>query len=65
MTMKTQLKTYGMQQKQFQEGSLQQYNPTSGNKENIKQTPNFTPKATGKSRRRKNKISRRKGIIKI
>ena len=33
-----QLKTYGMQQKQFSEGSLQQYNPTSRNKKNIKQT---------------------------
>ena len=30
-----QLKTYGMQQKQFSEGSLQQYNPTSRNKKNI------------------------------
>ena len=31
MTMKTrQLKTYGMQQKQSQEGSLEQCNPTSG-----------------------------------
>ena len=36
MIMKTQqLKTYGMDQKQFQEGSLEQYNPTSRNKENI------------------------------
>jgi len=36
MTMKTwQLKTYGMQPKQFSEGSLQQYNPTSRNKKNI------------------------------
>ena len=33
MTVKTQkLKTYKMQQKQFQEGSSQQYNPTSRNK---------------------------------
>ena len=37
MTMKTQqLKTYGMQQKQFYEGSLDQYNPNSRNKKNIK-----------------------------
>ena len=32
------------------EGSLQQYNPTSRNKENIEQTTNFTPKTTGKRR---------------
>ena len=49
--MKTQLKTYGMQQKQFQEGSLQQYNPTSRNKKIIRQ-PNFIPKTTGKRRRK-------------
>ena len=37
MTMKTKwLKTYGMQQKQFQEESLWQYNPTSKNKKNLK-----------------------------
>ena len=30
------LKTYGMQQKQFFEGSSEQYNPTSRNKKNIK-----------------------------
>ena len=36
MTMKTQqLKTYGMQQKQFSEGNLQQYNPISRKKKNI------------------------------
>ena len=29
MTMKTQLKTYQVQQKQFYEGILEQYNPTS------------------------------------
>ena len=39
MTMRTQqLNTYGMQQKQFLEGSLWQYNPTTRNKENIEQT---------------------------
>ena len=48
MMMKTQLKTYGMQQKQFLKGNLQQYNPTTRNKKNIKQKPNFTPKTTGK-----------------
>ena len=37
MTMKTKwLKTYGMQQKQFQEESLWQYNPNSRNKKNLK-----------------------------
>ena len=51
MAVKTQqLKIYGMQQKQFEEGSLQQYNPTSRNKKNIKQ-PNFPPKTTRKRRR--------------
>ena len=29
-------KTYGMQQKQFLEGSLLQYNPTSRNKKHLK-----------------------------
>ena len=42
MKMKTQLsKTYEMHQKQFQEGSLQEYNLTSGNKKNLKQ-PDLT-----------------------
>ena len=37
MTVKTKWpKTYGMQQKQFQEENLWQYNPTSRNKKNIK-----------------------------
>ena len=36
-----------MQQKQFQEGNLQQYNPTLRNKTSNRQ-PNFTPKTTGK-----------------
>ena len=35
MTMKTgKLKSYEMQQKQFQEGNLEQYNPTWRNKKN-------------------------------
>ena len=55
MTMKTQLKTYGMQQKQFEQGSLQQYNPISGNKKNIRQ-PNITPKTTGKRTKNKPKL---------
>ena len=46
-----------MRQKQFQESSLQQYKPTSGNKKNLKQ-PNLTPKGTGK-RKTKPKVSRR------
>ena len=63
MIMKTrQLKTYGMHQKQFYEGSLQQYNLTSGNKKTLNRQPNFTPKA--KEKRRK-KIMGRKEIIKI
>ena len=54
MTMRTrQLKTYGMHQKQFYEGSLQQYNLTSGNKKTLNRQPNFTPKAKEK-RRKKN-----------
>ena len=37
MKMKAQWsKTYGMQKKQFQEGSLEQYNLTSRNKKNLK-----------------------------
>ena len=53
MTTKIQLSTtYGMQQKWFQQGSLQKYKSSSGNKKNLKQ-PNFTTKATRE--RRKNK----------
>ena len=37
-----------MQQKQFLEGSLQQYNPTSKKRKVSNRQPNFTPKATGK-----------------
>ena len=54
MTMKTQqLKTYGMQQKQSYEGSLQQYNPTSRKTSN--RQLNFTSKTTGKRRTKKKK----------
>ena len=42
-----------MQQKQFQEGNLQQYNPTSRNKKNINEQPNFTPKTNRKRRTKK------------
>ena len=65
MTMKTQLKTYGMQQKQFLEGSLYQYNPTSRKRKASNKQPNYTPKTTGKRRTKKTpKITRRKEIIK-
>ena len=50
MTMKTQLKTYRMQQKKFLEGSLWQYNPTSRKRKASNRQPNFTPKTTGKKR---------------
>ena len=55
MTVKTQnLKTYKMQQKQFQEGSLQQHNPTSKKtRKTSNRQPNFTPKTTGKRRTKK------------
>ena len=42
-------KTYGMQQKQFEEESQQQKMPTSRNKKNLKQ-PNFTLQGTRKRR---------------
>ena len=45
-----------MQQKQFEQGSLQQYNPISGNKKNIRQ-PNITPKTTGKIRTKPPKLA--------
>ena len=39
-----------MQQKQFQEGSLQQHNPTSKKtRKTSNRQPNFTPKTTGKT----------------
>ena len=46
MIMKKQLsKTYGMQQKQFNEGHLQKYNLTSIITKNVNQ-PKLTPKTT-------------------
>ena len=70
MAVKTQqLKIYGMQQKQFEEGSLQQYNPTSRNKKNIEQMlgVNLTLhlKQLEKEEQKSPKISRRNEIIKI
>ena len=60
MTMKTQqLKTYGMQQKQFQR---EVYNNTilpQGTRKTLNRQPNFTPKATGKIRRKKNQQKER------
>ena len=51
MTMKTrQLKTYGMQQKQFQEGSSQQYILPQETGNTLNRQPNFTPKTKGKRR---------------
>ena len=52
-----------MQQKQLQEGSLQQYNLASGKKTNLKQ-PNHSPKES-RERIIKPKVGRRKEIIKI
>ena len=70
MAVKTQqLKIYGMQQKQFEEGSLQQYNPTSRNKKNIEQMlgVNLTLhlKQLEKEEQKSPKISIKKEIIKI
>ena len=66
MTMKIrQLKTYGMQQKQFKR---EIYSNTILPQETIKTSnrqPTFTPKTTGKRRRKTPKINRRKEIIKI
>ena len=64
MTMKTrQLKTYGFQQKQSQEGSLEQCNPTSGKHRIENLTLHL--KNWKKKKKNNNKISRRKEIIKI
>ena len=66
MTMKTQqLKTYGMQQKQFYEGNLQQYNPTSRTRKTSKRQPNLHLKQLKNEEQKIAKISRRKEIIKI
>ena len=62
--MKTQLKTYGMQQKWFLEGSLYQNNPTSRKRKVSNRQPNFTLKTTGKRTTKTPKISKRKEIIK-
>ena len=53
-----------MQQKQFQDGGLEQYIPTSKNKENNRQ-PNFTFKITGKRRTKITQSGRRKDSSKI
>ena len=45
-----------MQQKQSQEGSLQQYNPTSRNKKTLNRQPNFIPKTTGKKNKNTPKL---------
>ena len=66
MTTKTrQYKTYGMQQKKFSEGSLQQYNPTSRNKKKLRYNSNLTVKELEKEEQTNPKVSRRKEIIKI
>ena len=57
MTMKTQLKTYGMQQKQFSEGSLQQYNPTSRNKKTSNREHILTCKTTEKKNKKSPKLA--------
>ena len=44
---------YGMQQKQLYEGNLQQYNPTQETRKTSNRQPNFSPKTTGKNRRKK------------
>ena len=67
MTVKTQnLKTYKMQQKQFQEGSSQQYNPISRNKKKTShRLPTLHLKQLEKEEQKNAKVSRRKEIIKI
>ena len=63
MKMKIQhTKIYGMQQKHYKEGSLQQYRPTLKKQE--KSQSNLTAKETIK-RKTKGKVSRMKEIIKI
>ena len=66
MTMRTQqLKTYGMQQKQFQGEVYSNTILPQETRKTLNRQSHFTPKATGKRRQKKNKISRRKEIIKI
>ena len=67
MTKETrQFKTYETQQKQFSEGSLQQYNPTSRNKKKS-QINNVTLhlKQLEKEEQKTPKVSRRNEIIKV
>ena len=45
-----------MQQKQFQEGSLQQYSPTSRNKKTSNRQLNFTPETTEKEEQKTPKL---------
>ena len=59
-----QSKSYGIQQKQFQEGSLYRYNFTSRNKKNLRQ-PNLTPLQLEKEEHTKSKLTRRKENTKI
>ena len=64
MTMKTQLKTYGMQQKHKREVYSNTILPQETRK-TMNRQPNFTRKTTGKRGKKNPKISRRKEIIKI
>ena len=48
-----QSKTYGKQQKQYEEGNLQQHNLISGNKKNPNMQPNLKLKATREGRTNK------------
>ena len=64
MTMKTQLKTYGMQQKHKREVYSNTILPQETRK-TMNRQPNCTPKTTGKRRTKKPKIIRRKEIIMI
>ena len=63
MTMKTQLKTYGMQQKHKREVYSNTILPQETRK-TLNRKPNFTPKTNGK-RTNILKVSRRKEIIKF
>ena len=46
-------RNYGIQQKQFEEGTLQQYNPTLKTREISYKQPNLTPKETRERRTNK------------
>ena len=56
---------YGMQQKQFLEGSSEWYMPSSKNRKISNKQPNLHIKALEKEEQTKPKVSRRKEIIKI